>query len=1191
MLLSASLGQAAEEGTLVQVPDLRVVGWTLDDTDPLGGNGDGGLQPGETALLVVYLANAGNEPAQGVTGQLFEATGHPDVELLDKLALWPNLPATGAPAASLAPHFEVRVAATRPCRWEIPLRLELTADGGYSSTQEFVLELVDPLRIDLASGMGRPFVFGRDTSDSLGRSIATGDLDGDGFDDIVVGAPSGDGPGNARANGGEVMVIYGAASRPADLDLASPPAGLTFIHGAEAGDNLGTEVTTGDLNADGYDDLVLAAGGADGPANARSAAGEIAVVYGSPTRTSVIDLVSPPAGVVLIYGAEANDNLGSAVATGDVNGDGFDDLVLAASFADGPGNARGGAGEAVVIPGRGTPLSTLDLAALPSDTAIIYAADAGDQFGGSAATGDVDGDGFDDIVLGAIFADGPGNLRSWAGEVAVIYGRPGPVPDVDLASPPFNGVTVIYGEDLSDLVGDTTRTGDLDGDGLADLLLGATSGDGPANARASAGELRVIYGSAARPSSVDLASPPPGIALIHGAEADDALGWGITAGDLDGDGFDDLVVAAPNADGPANARADGGEAAVLHGGPSRLSEVDLAFRHPAIEMIYGADALDQVALAAATGDVDGDGIADLIVGAGGGDGPTDARSAAGEIAVIAGAPRSRYRHDPETFAFIDATIGTSLGLACDDCGATIAIGFEFDFFGRKVTEVTVSSNGYLTFGGPADRLPAFCPPRSGAPNNVIAVFWDDLDPSSGGAVFSLLQGAAPNRRLTVEWANVPLYGGIGSGTFEVTLFEASDRIVMQHQDTTFGSGSHDTGGAAIVAVENATGLNGAEYSCFYPSVYSSTARAWRRFASPTLVFADDVESGVGGFTATGLWHRESGSACAPASRSGSFSWYYGQTGSCNYNTGVTNAGTLTTQLIAGLPQDARASFWQRRQTEGEGFSFDVCRLEVQANAGPFVQREQMPDWSNTWRFSEDLLPPRPEGNVFSSVDLSGYAGQDVRVRFSFDTVDATGNTYLGWMVDDVAIHACPVFGSGMAAAAAEARATAQPEVICEDASTQLDAVGSYCAACAVPLTYQWAEEGAPIGGATGVTHTLLAGHAPGTFDFTVAVACPANPSCAAASDPVEVAVVANPDPVGPTLMVTTNGSSLTFHWSDVAGASDYVVLSGTVASVPPATEVGATSSGTAGLTAPIPPGKIVFFKVAGRNPTCGVGPS
>jgi hypothetical protein len=107
----------------------------------------------------------------------------------------------------------------------------------------------------------------------------------------------------------------------------------------------------------------------------------------------------------------------------------------------------------------------------------------------------------------------------------------------------------------------------------------------------------------------------------------------------------------------------------------------------------------------------------------------------------------------------------------------------------------------------------------------------------------------------------------------------------------------------------------------------------------------------------------------------------------------------------------------------------------------------------------------------------------------------------------------------------------------------------------------------------------------------VAIGCPSNPSCAAESDPVEVAVVANSDPVGPTLTVTTNGTSLTFNWSDVPGASDYVVLSSTVASVPPATEVGAASSGAAGLTAPIPPGKIVFFKVAGRNPTCGLGPS
>jgi hypothetical protein len=459
-------------------------------------------------------------------------------------------------------------------------------------------------------------------------------------------------------------------------------------------------------------------------------------------------------------------------------------------------------------------------------------------------------------------------------------------------------------------------------------------------------------------------------------------------------------------------------------------------------------------------------------------------------------------------------------------------------------------------------------------------------------VYALLEGTAPNRRLTSEWMGVPLAGGAGDGTFEMTLFETSDRIVMQYLDVVFGTGS-DNGATAVVGVDNATGANGTPFSCFSPSVANGSAIGWRRFASPTAIFSDDAESGPAGFTATGLWHREqeSASACSPASRSGDWSWYYGQSSSCDYETpGLANSRTLTTQLIEGLPQDARLSFWQRRQTEGLA-AYDISRVDVQADGGGFAPVMPFADESNAWRHTEDFVPPFPELGRFSSLDLSDHTGRDVELRFSFATVDSQFNTFLGWMVDDVAIHACPVFAPGGAeAAAAEARATAHPPLICETKDSRLDAVGSYCAACPVPLTYQWSEDGVPIGGATGVTYDVAPGHAPGTFDFTVEIGCPASPACGATSAPAEVVVVARPEVVGPTLMLTTDGVSLTFHWVDVAGTTDYLVLSDANPSVPLATEVGASPSGTSGLTTAMPPGDLVFFQVVGRNPACGAGP-
>ena len=132
---------------------------------------------------------------------------------------------------------------------------------------------------------------------------------------------------------------------------------MTF-YGADADDSL-RYVTLGDLNGDGQPDLLLGADFASGPAETRPGAGE-AYVFGGPLRAGVIDLAAPsPAPDLTVYGA---DGLGAApgfgdllgiLAAGDLDGDGIDDLIASAQFADGPANARADAGEVYVF--RGSP--------------------------------------------------------------------------------------------------------------------------------------------------------------------------------------------------------------------------------------------------------------------------------------------------------------------------------------------------------------------------------------------------------------------------------------------------------------------------------------------------------------------------------------------------------------------------------------------------------------------------------------------------------------------------------------------------------------------------------------------------------------------------------------------------------------------------------------------------------------------
>lgn len=1172
-----------------QAPDLEIVGFTVDDT--AAGNGDGGLHPGEEAEIAIYLSNRGSAPAFNVAGTISEVDDHPGVEILDGLALWPDMPPGGTPAAS-TDQVRLRVATTRPCLWEIPLRLEITADNGYLVTRELTLTMIDPQSTDLAEGKARPFYFGADADDQLGYSIAAGDLDGDGFDDLVLGAIFGNGPSDGRGSAGEVAVVYGGPTPSGDVDLNSPPAGVALVYGADAGDMLGVAVAAGDLDGDGFDDLVLGSPFGHGPANVRFESGEVAVIYGGPTRLGDIDLASPPAGVAFVYGADASDFFGTSAAVGDLDGDGYGDLVLGADRGAGPFDGRGSAGEITVIYGGPTRPGDVDLASPPGGVAFVYGADAADLLGQKLAVGDLDGDGYDDAIAGAKGGDGPAGGRSGAGEVVVVYGGPMRLGDIDLASNP-GGVSVVYGAAADDGLGDAVAAGDLDGDGFGDLILGAEQADGPDDGRGSAGEVAVVHGGPTRPGAVDLASPPAGVDFVYGAAASDFLGSAVAAGDVDGDGFDDLVLGVLNGDGPADGRAGAGEVAVVHGGPTRSGDLDLASTPPGVVVVYGADSIDQLGVAVATGDLDGDGFDELLLGAHVGDGPSDNRPAAGEVAVLPGAPRSRYRYDADAYSFIDATSGDELVLGCDDCGVPIPIGFVFDFYGRTYDQVTVSSNGYLTFGsGPGGQPGGVCPPSATAPDDLIAVFWDDLDLSAGGAVYSVLEGVAPERRLTVLWQDVPVAPGVGAATFEVTLFETSDQILMQYQDVDFGGTPSDFGANAVAGVEGATGANGTALHCMTADLAAGAAYRFRRFANPTVVYRDDVEPGTGNWEFDPLWHRANldPQDCGVASRSGAWSWYYGQDATCDYDTGATNAGLLGSDaLLADMQQDAALSFWHRRDTEDLA-AYDQSHVRIIPSGEPAVTLTQVVEDGDAWVFSDDFIPFDPLAGRFAPLDLSSFVGEDVRLQFGFDTVDEVSNGFLGWMVDDVEIRACPVYDAGDGGLARAARSTAHPAQICDDAPGRVDALGSYCTACP-SLEYQWSRDGAPLAGATGVSYDIPVSDPPGTYDYSVEISCPANPGCSDVSGVSEVGIVEPPAEVGPTLTVDkfNGGADLGFQWADVAGADDYVLRSDPVASGPFDAAVGVASSGASPTLVPTPAGDLVFFVVVARNAGCGEG--
>jgi hypothetical protein len=439
---------------------------------------------------------------------------------------------------------------------------------------------------------------GPQEGDGFGFALAAGDFDGDGREDLAVGMPFDSGAIAAPVFlSGAVVVYFGAED--GTLDLAAPRR-LTQDPGSgfEPNDFHGYAVAAGDFDDDGFDDLAV---GAPGEALGATTATGAVFVYpgGSSGPLQGNFLLYTQATVGIPETAEPNDNFGATLASGDFDQDGFDDLAIAA-----PGETLEGqtaAGWVVALPGSATGpdpagafgFSQIELAGTPETS---------DRFGLALAAGDWDGDGFDELAIGV-----PGEDAE-AGALHLLFGG-------------ASGLTLSGAVVLDDfLLGGFTESGDgfadelafgdFDGDGFDDLVVGipfedlAVAGGGTIQ---NAGQVVVAYGGEGVPT--------PGL-VQHWREGDlqgspsalDAFGSSLAAGDFDGDGFDELAI------GHVGENGFSGAASVVGGSADGLTSSRRRRFATGDEGVPGVPP-GTFAAALAAGDFDGDGFAELAIGA------------------------------------------------------------------------------------------------------------------------------------------------------------------------------------------------------------------------------------------------------------------------------------------------------------------------------------------------------------------------------------------------------------------------------------------------------------------------------------------------------------------------------------------------------------------------------------------------
>lgn len=475
------------------------------------------------------------------------------------------------------------------------------------------------------------------------------DFNGDGYADLAIGVPAESINGMAEA--GLVNIIYGSASGLSatatpdqrffqDYSVPGDPAS-NIRDFSETGDRFGAAIAAGDFNDDGFSDIAIGVSGED--VGSTADAGAVNVVYGSASGLSpsspLVNQLWTQSSPDVEDAAETGDALGSSLAAGDFNGDGYSDLAIGAPGESINGNPAAGSVNVLYGSASGLSATAVSDQRFFQDTAgIADFSEDDDHYGASLATGDFNGDGFYDLLAGVPGEDTPSVPD--AGAISAIYGSgSGLSPDSPITDQLWTGSTPGISDNLPTTcptpisgigLPGALATGDFNGDGYGDMASGAATqfdselGQDPPQCDYSFygadGILVVVYGSA---SGLAITSSNDQVGRI------DSIGdfaRTLSAGDFNGDGYSDLVAsfAVFGVVAPGDLTGGGlGEIQIYHGSAAGLPENSDGILLSDQVWSQGSgvpdegERQDNFGYAITTGDFNNDGYADIAIGVSG----------------------------------------------------------------------------------------------------------------------------------------------------------------------------------------------------------------------------------------------------------------------------------------------------------------------------------------------------------------------------------------------------------------------------------------------------------------------------------------------------------------------------------------------------------------------------------------------